>query len=132
MSSRVVGLLLARASWLLALCGSPAEYQPGQAPCLGGGTDAVMACRADAPGLLEQAVALAGLLCVVLTGFAEVLVEGHGLLPGGGCDNRAERPGSPAPSRGPVQGRDDGFSAAGPWTSSAIRPAWSVTYCYCC
>jgi hypothetical protein len=34
---------------------------------------------------LGQAGAFAGLLCVVLAGFGEVLVEGHGLFLGGGC-----------------------------------------------
>jgi hypothetical protein len=43
----------------------------------------VPACRAGLPG---QAVALAGLLCLVLAGLGEVFVEGHGLLLDGGCD----------------------------------------------
>jgi hypothetical protein len=34
---------------------------------------------------LGQAGAIAGLLCVVLACFSEVVVEGHGPLPGGGC-----------------------------------------------
>jgi hypothetical protein len=36
------------------------------------------------PGAVGQAGAIAGLLCVVLAGFGEVVVEGHGPLLGGG------------------------------------------------
>jgi hypothetical protein len=58
----------------------PAEYQAGQELWLGGGTGAMAVRCAVLPGALGQAGAIAGLLCVVLAGFGDVVVEGHGLL----------------------------------------------------
>ncbi len=40
------------------------------------------------PRLEEQAVPLASPPCVVLAGLREVLMDGHDVLPGGGCDSQ--------------------------------------------
>ena len=75
------------------LRGRPAKQQPGQAPYGGGGTRAGAASTPGPARLQQQAVPLAGPLCVVFDGIHEALVDTHGLLPSRRCDSwRAEPP----------------------------------------
>jgi hypothetical protein len=70
--------------------------EPGQALRWSAGNRARAARQAGLPRLKEHAVPRTGPLRVVLDGIAEVLVEGHGLLPGGGFDLRSARVPGPA------------------------------------